>query len=133
MSFKNSLSAVIVAAVAALYLIALFLSPSASLAGASALKATGEASYYMRGRLTANGERFDAKGLTCAHPTMTFGTRLRVTNLGNGRSVVCRVNDRGPASLTGRIIDVSLGCAVALGMVKAGVARVAVEVVGPAI
>lgn len=56
----------------------------------------GKASYYKHGTRTANGERFNPSGLTAAHRTLRFGTRVRVTNLKNGRSVIVRINDRGP-------------------------------------
>ena len=68
--------------------------------------------------------------LTAAHRTMPFGTRLRVTNIENGRSVVVRVNDRGPW-VSDRVLDVSLAAAKALGMVGDGVAKVEVVVLGP--
>jgi rare lipoprotein A len=90
---------------------------------------TGLASFYARehhGRRTASGERFDMDGLTAAHRSLPFGTRLRVTNLHNGRSVVVRVNDRGPFRKQ-RILDVSYAAARKLGMVQRGVARVRVE------
>ena len=89
----------------------------------------GLASFYGRrfnGRRTASGEPYDAHRLTCAHPTAPFGTRLRVTDLETGRSVVVTVNDRGPF-VRGRVVDVSLAAARALGMVARGVARVRVE------
>ncbi len=92
----------------------------------------GEASFYGRrfqGRRTASGERYDMSQLTCAHPTAPFGTRLRVTDLETGRSVVVTVNDRGPFT-RGRVVDVSLAAARALGMVERGVARVRVERLG---
>ena len=85
--------------------------------------AVGKASWYgafHHGRPTASGEPFDMNALTAAHRTLPLGTRLRVTNLTNGRSVNVRVNDRGPA-IRGRIIDVSRGAAVALDAVAAGV------------
>lgn len=91
---------------------------------------TGVASWYgpgFHGRTTASGERFDQNAATCAHRTLKFGTRVRVTNLRNGRSATCRVNDRGPF-IRGRIIDVSRGVAVRLGMIKSGTARVRVDV-----
>lgn len=91
----------------------------------------GIASYYGRkfhGRKTANGERFDNTLLTCAHRTLPFGTRLRVTNLENGRTVVVRVTDRGPFR-RGRIIDVTYTAAEQLGMVSNGICRVRIEVV----
>jgi len=85
--------------------------------------AVGKASWYgafHHGRPTASGERFDMNALTAAHRTLPLGTRLRVTNLTNGRSVDVRVNDRGPA-IRSRIIDVSRGAAMALDAVAAGV------------
>lgn len=85
--------------------------------------AVGKASWYgafHHGRRTASGERFDMHALTAAHRTLPLGTRLRVTNLTNGRSVDVRVNDRGP-TIPSRIIDVSRGVAVALDAVAAGV------------
>jgi rare lipoprotein A len=75
----------------------------------------GMASWYGSGRRTANGERFNPNGLTAAHPSLPFGTRLRVVNGGNGRSVIVRVNDRGPFA-HGRIIDLARGSARAIGM-----------------
>jgi rare lipoprotein A len=89
----------------------------------------GLASFYSRklqGRRTANGERYDGRALTAAHRTARFGTRLRVTELAGGRSVVVRVNDRGPF-VRGRVVDLSLAAARALGMVHRGVAQVRVE------
>lgn len=97
----------------------------------SGYRETGEASYYGKeahGKMTASGERFDMRALTAAHPTLPFGTRVRVTNLSNGRSVVVRINDRGPFA-KGRIIDLSYAAAREIKMIDAGVARVEVEVV----
>lgn len=93
----------------------------------------GTASYYgadFAGRRTASGERFDPQALTAAHPDLPFGTRLRVTNLENGRSVMVRINDRGPFA-GGRIVDLSWGAARELGMLRSGLARVRVEVLPP--
>jgi rare lipoprotein A len=87
----------------------------------------GVASYYKSGRLTANGERFNPRGLTAAHRTLRFGTRVRVTNLKTGRSVVVRINDRGPF-IRGRIIDLAYGAATAVGLHRSGVAKVSVVV-----
>ena len=90
---------------------------------------TGKASYYgdrHHGQRTANGERFDQNALTAAHRTLPFGTRVRVTNLNNERSVVLRINDRGPF-VRGRVIDVSRAAAVRLDMLRAGVVPVRVE------
>jgi rare lipoprotein A len=88
----------------------------------------GVASFYTAGTLTANGERFDTNQLTAAHPTLPFGTRLRVTNVATGQSVTVRVNDRGPFT-RGRIVDVSYSAAESLGMVGNGVAKVKLDVV----
>jgi rare lipoprotein A len=83
----------------------------------------GKASWYgafHHGRRTASGEIFDMRALTAAHRTLPLGTRLRVTNLANGRAVDVRVNDRGPF-IPGRILDVSRGVAVVLDAVATGV------------
>jgi rare lipoprotein A len=91
----------------------------------------GVASYYadeFHGKQTSNGEIYDMNGLTAAHRTFPFGTKVRITNLENGKSVVVRVNDRGPFH-EGRIIDLSLGAAKELDLVKTGTARVRIEVV----
>lgn len=90
----------------------------------------GSISFYgpgFHGKRTANGERFNAQALTMAHRTLPFGTMVRVTNLRNGRSVVLRVNDRGPWA-RGRIADVSVAAARALGMHGHGVVRARLEV-----
>lgn len=92
----------------------------------------GQASWYgpgFHGRTTANGERYDQYGLTAAHRNLPFGTKLRVTNMNNGRSVVVRVNDRGPY-VGGRVVDLSAGAANVIGMTGSGVAPVKVEVLG---
>lgn len=94
--------------------------------------ATGLASFYggrFHGRLTASGARFDLSAMTAAHRSLPFGTRVRVTHLGNGRTVDVRINDRGPY-VGGRIIDLSRGAAGVLGMHGQGVARVKVTVLG---
>ena len=88
----------------------------------------GLASFYTEGAKTANGETFNTHELTAAHPTLPFGTRLRVTNVTNGQSVTVRVNDRGPY-VPGRVVDVSYSAAEQLGMVKGGVAKVKLDVV----
>ena len=88
----------------------------------------GLASYYSEGTETASGERFDPQELTAAHPDLPFGTRLRVTNLATGRSVVVRVNDRGPF-VPGRSVDVSYSAAQQLGFLDSGTAKVKMEVV----
>lgn len=86
----------------------------------------GSASYYAAkfdGRRTASGERFDNDDMTAAHRTLPFGSLVRVTNPANGRSVIVRVNDRGPFT-RGRLIDVSRAAAEELGMVARGHANV---------
>ena len=91
----------------------------------------GLASWYgdaHHGRRTANGEVFDQEALTAAHPSLPFGTMVRVTNLRNGRTVEVRVNDRGPV-IAGRIIDLSRAAARAIGSVGRGVVPVRLEVV----
>lgn len=84
---------------------------------------------YFAGKKTASGERFNPEKLTAAHRSLAFGTRVRVTNMRNGRSVVVRINDRGPF-IRGRIIDLSKGAARVIRMVGRGVAPVRVEVLG---
>ena len=88
----------------------------------------GVASFYTEGQQTASGEKFDTNDLTAAHPTLPFGTLLRVTNVSSGRSVTVRVNDRGPY-VPGRVVDVSHSAADALGMVGSGIAKVKLDVV----
>lgn len=92
-------------------------------------RAEGTASYYGKahhGKRTASGERFNQNALTAAHRTLAFGTRVRVTNLDNGRSVVVRINDRGPFG-RGRIIDLSKAAAEQLNMLRTGTAPVRLE------
>lgn len=86
--------------------------------GASIVKA----SYYSSGKRTASGEPFNPGAFTAANRTLPFGTRLHLTNTRNGRSVVVRINDRGPF-VRGRSLDVSRGAAVALGMIGSGTAN----------
>ena len=93
----------------------------------------GRASWYgsyFQGRRTTSGERFNRFKYTCAHKTLPFGTRLRVTNVKNGKSVVVRVSDRGPYRHE-RIIDLSEIAARPLGLVECGAATVVAEVVAP--
>lgn len=87
----------------------------------------GQVSYYansLAGRRTASGERYDPKAFTAASRTLPFGTRVRVTRLDNGKSVVVRVNDRGPFGHRRRILDLSRAAANELDMIKAGVVEV---------
>ncbi len=91
----------------------------------------GVASYYgheLAGNRTASGERFNPQALTAAHRSLPMGTKIRVTNQANGRSVVVRINDRGPFA-RGRIIDVSLAAAREIAMIRSGTARVRLEIV----
>ena len=99
----------------------------------AATRETGVASYYAHqhdGQRTASGESFDMDALTAAHRTLPFGTRVRVTNLDNGRSVDVRINDRGPYVKT-RVIDVSYAAAQQLRMIHSGTARVRLDVLPP--
>ena len=89
----------------------------------------GKASYYAKhfnGRRTASGERLHPDSMTCAHRNYPFGTRLKVTNVKTGKSIVVRVNDRGPF-VKGRIIDLSYIAAKELGIISQGIATVTVE------
>jgi rare lipoprotein A len=91
----------------------------------------GPASYYahkFHGRQTANGEIFDMYGISAAHRELPLGTIIRVTHVGNGRSLELKVNDRGPF-IPGRILDLSLGAAQRLDMVEEGVATVRIDIV----
>jgi len=96
---------------------------------AEAASQCGKASWYKMGTKTASGERMNASALAAAHRSLPFGTRVRVENLANGRSVVVRINDRGPYS-GGRVIDLTRGAAEQIGMIHSGVASVKVTVVG---
>lgn len=121
------------AALAGVFAVALSIASSAVLAdpGARSTRA-GAASWYgpgFHGKRTASGERFNQNALTAAHRSLPFGTRVKVTNRTNGRSVIVRINDRGPFS-GGRVIDLSRGAASRLGMVNQGVARVVLDVEG---
>jgi rare lipoprotein A len=92
----------------------------------------GLASYYAdkyHGRKTANSEVFDVNAMTAAHRTLPFGTKVRVTNLKNDRSVVVRINDRGPF-VEGRIIDLAPAAARKIDMIRDGIVPVKVEVLG---
>jgi rare lipoprotein A len=90
------------------------------------------ASWYgpgFHGRRTASGETFNSGALTAAHRYLPFGTKVRVTNVRNGRSVVVRINDRGPFT-GGRVIDLSKGAAAVIGVFQSGVAPVVLEILG---
>ena len=103
-------------------------------APASSILASGMASYYgdaHAGNRTASGERFDPDGMTAAHRSLPFGTKLRVTDPATGRSVIVRVNDRGPFH-KGRILDLSEAAARELGIVRRGRAMVQIALVDTA-
>ena len=88
----------------------------------------GIASYYWQDQMTATGERFDKSAMTAAHKTLPLNTRVRVTNVVNGRSVVVRINDRGPYK-PGRVIDLSEAAAGLLDMHKVGLVPVKIDVI----
>jgi rare lipoprotein A len=87
------------------------------------------ASFYSDGQLTANGEVFNPNDFTAAHKTFAFNTRLRVTNLANGKSTVVRINDRGPF-VPGRCLDLSRAAFAAIASLSSGVANVRYEILG---
>jgi rare lipoprotein A len=96
--------------------------------GGSALYQTGQASWYSLDSVTASGEKMDDAGLTAAHNFLPFGTKVLIENVANGRSVVVRINDRGPF-VAGRIIDLSKAAAEALEIMADGVADVRLRVI----
>jgi rare lipoprotein A len=113
----------------AIHALAFITALALSAVAAPARAETGIASFYgheLTGRRTASGEMFNPAGYTAAHRRLPFGTKLRITNLANGRQVIVRVNDRGPFT-GGRLLDVSLAAARALGFVGRGTARVRID------
>ncbi len=107
--------------------------PATAVARHAAHRRSGIASYYahrLDGRMTASGDAYDENALTAAHRTLPFGTRLRVTNLMNARSIIVMVTDRGPFA-AGRIIDLSWRAALELGFVARGTTRVKIERLAP--
>ncbi len=112
-------------AVAALVAVASLQSSEASAAQC------GKASWYSAGARTANGEKMNANALAAAHRSLPFGARVRVDNLANGRSVIVRINDRGPF-IRGRVIDLTRGAAERIGMIGAGTASVRITVLSGA-
>lgn len=96
----------------------------------AASQMAGVASYYadeFNGRQTASGEVYNMDEMTAAHRTLPFGTKVRVTSIDTGRSVVVRINDRGPFK-DDRVIDLSLGAAKQLGLIAAGTGRVVLQI-----
>lgn len=98
-------------------------------ASAQASSGCGGASWYALGSKTASGERMNAAKMTAAHKSLRFGTKLKVTNKRNGKSVVVRINDRGPF-IRGRVLDLSKAAAQNIGMISSGTASVCYEVIG---
>jgi rare lipoprotein A len=88
---------------------------------------SGIASYYWEDELVATGARYNPDGLTAAHRTLPFGTRVRVTDLESKRHVTVTINDRGPF-ITGRILDLSRGAAQVLGMIERGLTRIKAKI-----
>lgn len=110
-------------------LLVIVASTCSNFAIAASSKHIGVASYYgaeLHGHRTASGARFNRHAMTAAHRTLPFGTQLRVTNLSNGKSVVVRVNDRGPF-VRRRVLDVSEAAARQLGFVARGTAKITYE------
>jgi len=100
--------------------------------GGNALQQAGRASWYTLDSLTASGEKMDDVALTAAHNSLPFGTKVLIENIANNRSVVVRINDRGPF-VGGRIIDLSKAAAEALEMIADGVADVRLRVIYDAV
>ncbi|WP_425349879.1 septal ring lytic transglycosylase RlpA family protein [Mangrovicella endophytica] len=98
----------------------------ATISSAGAKTTCGGASWYSLRSRTASGEMMNPAAMTAAHKTLKLGSKVKVTNLKNGRSVVVRINDRGPF-IKGRVIDLSKGAAQKLGFIKSGHTRVQIE------
>ena len=129
---RLSVAVVLVLCLSAPLLTGCAASSSRNTARGGAVSESGVASYYAHkyhGRTTASGERFNMNDMTAAHKTLPFGTRVRVTNVSNGKSVTVRINDRGPF-VKGRVIDLSLAAAKKLDMVNAGLAEVQLRSAG---
>jgi rare lipoprotein A len=120
MTFSTVKKSIVAATIAAVSFTALLSSASAQ---------TGRASWYALTSKTASGERCNPQALTAAHPSLPFGTKVKVENLKNGKTVVVRINDRGPYA-GGRIIDLTKAAAGRLGFVGAGTAKVRLTVLG---
>ena len=109
------------------FVTAVFMAISLFTFSKSALAEVGHASWYSLTSKTASGERCDPGALTAAHRSLPFGTKVKVENLKNGRSVVVRINDRGPF-VGGRMIDLTKAAARKLGFISSGIARVRLTV-----
>ena len=91
---------------------------------------TGKASWYgpgFHGKLTANGERYDMNGISAAHKTLKFGTKVKITNVANGKSIVVKINDRGPY-IAGRQFDLSKGAFKKIASINTGVIKIKYEI-----
>lgn len=114
-------------------LTSVLLAAACLVAGAAIQPEEGLASFYAdkyHGRATASGEVFDTREFTAAHRTLPFGTRVKITDLEHERSVIVRINDRGPF-VAGRVIDVSRAAAEELQMTRAGLVKVRLEILAP--
>lgn len=110
--------------------VTMFAGFSSNTNASSSIQTQGLASFYWQDQKTANGEQFNKHDLTAAHKTLPFGTLLKVTRVKTGKSVVVRINDRGPF-IKGRIVDLSLAAAREIGLTrKVGVTKVKLEIVG---
>lgn len=109
------------------YVAVALLAASTLTLNANAEAETGRASWYALTSQTASGERCDPSAMTAAHPSLPFGTKVKVENLKNGRTVVVRINDRGPY-VAGRIIDLTKAAATKLGFLRKGVESVRLTV-----
>ena len=109
--------------------IAAFAAALLALSATPALAQCGSASWYALTSKTASGERMNPAAMTAAHRSLPFGSKLKVTNQRNGRSVVVRINDRGPF-IRGRVIDLSKAAAMQLGFIRAGHTKICLEKLG---
>lgn len=119
----------LISALAATLFMGASLAQTRTPSAAAGTETTGVCSYYARvhnGHVTASGEKFDSNAMTAAHRKLPMGTKLKVTNLANNKSVVVTVNDRGPF-VKGRLISVTRRAAQELGFIKEGTAKVRIE------
>lgn len=110
------------------FAVALLVTCSAALPLEASAAPCGGASWYALGSKTASGERMNASLMTAAHRSLPFGTKVKVTNGRNGKSVVVRINDRGPF-IRGRVLDLSKAAAQNIGMVRSGTAKVCYQII----
>lgn len=108
---------------------AVFAAAILAMSAVPAAASCGSASWYALTSKTASGERMNPSAMTAAHRSLPFGSKIRVTNQRNGRSVVVRINDRGPF-IKGRVIDLSKAAANELGFIRAGHTRICMEKIG---